>query len=539
VRKFAWLAATLATFAAAAWGDPSEAADKVDEGLERYRAGAFADAAQAFADAQTALPGDPRIAFDRGCALAAQGELDAAIAPLHEAALARDPDLAARARFNLGTTGIAAAKKAFGEKPEAAAPDARKNGLEHLGRAVAHFRDLVRQPGVPEPIAADARHNLELVRLWIKHMVALWAEHDRQKQRQETSLVEFLELLRRRQVALRAVGRALEAEEDSPRRREAVSATAREQRKLGEEIEPLKAKIAGELQAAGAEAVKLLGDRADEAGTAMAAAAERLEAGALRAAREPQTRAATIFDAILAAVVTFPDLVKKGVETQAALVGVTAPLAETPDAAEAASFEDLAEEQGRLERWAHILPRKAEEAKQAAAGFDPSKSAGGPDPEAAKKQMEALAKAADKAIELAPRIASLSKDAVAGLAARKPAEALPKEEAALKLWREIAELLPKQEQQGEDQKKDQEKKDEEKKEDQQKKDPKKEGEKQPEKKEEPKPDPGQQGKEKPPMTKEQAEALLRKARERERKHKEDLKELMEAILAPGGVEKDW
>ena len=171
-----------------------EAASKVREGISSYRAGDYKQAAEVFSEAESAQPDDLRIAFDRGTALAAQGD-DKAVELLQKAALSPDLQLAVAARYNLGCLAAAKAKKRFGEHPEKASPDDRKNGLADLAVAIGHFRDCLRM----DKDHADARHNLELLRVWIKYMESLWEQTDRQKQRDELDLAAFLQMLEEEQ----------------------------------------------------------------------------------------------------------------------------------------------------------------------------------------------------------------------------------------------------------------------------------------------------------------------------------------------------
>ena len=82
-------------------------------------------------------------------------------------------------------------------------------------------------------------------------MQSLWEQADRQKQREETDLPAFLQLLEEKQRGLRAAVRALDAMGESPKRREEQRAAEMAQRKLGEEIGPLKEKIETTLSKAG------------------------------------------------------------------------------------------------------------------------------------------------------------------------------------------------------------------------------------------------------------------------------------------------
>ena len=74
-------------------------------------------------------------------------------------------------------------------------------------------------------------------------MESLWEQNDRQKQREEMDLAAFLQMLEEKQRGLRAAVRALDAMRESPKSREEQRAAEMAERKLGEEIGPLKEKI--------------------------------------------------------------------------------------------------------------------------------------------------------------------------------------------------------------------------------------------------------------------------------------------------------
>ena len=97
-----------------------EAAQEVQTGIAAYQAGDYKQAAAAFSEADVALPDDLRIAFDRGVALAAQGD-DKAVDCSEGGPLA-ELDLAVRARYNLGCLAAAKARKRFGDIPRRPRP---------------------------------------------------------------------------------------------------------------------------------------------------------------------------------------------------------------------------------------------------------------------------------------------------------------------------------------------------------------------------------------------------------------------------------
>ena len=237
-------AAVGAVLAGLIWLSPAdasvgEAARQVREGVQHFQRGQYAEAAKRFAEADVALPDNPRIAYDRACAAAVGKDSEKAVELFQKAALARDDEVAAESHYNLGCVAAAKAKSLFGAQPEEAKPEVRQEGLQLLGQAVAHYRDCLR---VRDGHAA-ARHNLEVLRQWIKHMQQVWAERDRQQRRQEMDLLQMLEMVTAEQASLRQTARAATREEESPRRRQAVTQAGEQQRQLAEEIAPLKEKI--------------------------------------------------------------------------------------------------------------------------------------------------------------------------------------------------------------------------------------------------------------------------------------------------------
>ena len=557
--------------AAEATGASREAVRQVDRGIERFDAGDYEGAATAFAEADVAQPEDPWIAFDRACAHAARGENDEAIELYRQSALARDRSLVVRSRYNLGSLAAGQATTLFGATPENAAPDVRTEGLDLLARAVGHYRGCLEL----DPKHEDARHNLEVIRLWIKQMRSVWQERDRQKQRDEMDLLAFLEIIRGRQRELRTTTKVLTGESDSPRRRQEVAMTASAQRELAEEIEPLKEKIAAahEPKAAGAgnaptganspptpdaeKALELLTRWADDAYAAMDRSALELSERSLAEASRSQSEALTKLNEIQMGVAPFPNLVQQALGAQRLLVGHSeSVVASESDEEPETDFDELVWDQRRVARWSEVLPLKAQQMRETLAAQEATaeKNAGadpkGPNQEAgdaakdAKEKIESFRASIEKAIELAPKAHELADEATGFLEQRQAKEALPIQKDVLKLLEEIAEPLPKEPQ---NQQKEQQQKE---KNDKQKQDePKKqEGKQDPKKKDEPKQDRNQpkkaadeKGKDRKPQSldREQAKSLLRKVRERERKRRDLKKRLQRRLYRPGTVDKDW
>ncbi|MEO1998540.1 MAG: hypothetical protein ABGZ17_25125, partial [Planctomycetaceae bacterium] len=234
---------SLCALATLGFGSDATAVRKVRDGIRQFRAGAWDSAGQAFTEADVAKPDDLRIAFDRACVYAAAGDADKARELLQRVSLSRDATLAVRAHYNLGCLAASQARAVFGEKPSEAASEQRSQGLGMLTTAVGHYRDCLRL----DDSHSAARHNLEVIRLWIKHMQSVWQDRDRQQARQEMKLLEFLAMLETRQTELRSKTRLLDDQPQSPKRRQSISETRIAQQELADEIDPLKEKIQAEV----------------------------------------------------------------------------------------------------------------------------------------------------------------------------------------------------------------------------------------------------------------------------------------------------
>jgi hypothetical protein len=470
---------------------------------------------------------------------------------LQKAALSPELDLAVRARYNLGCMAAAKAQKRFGEHPEKAAANVRKEGLADLAVAVSHFRECLRL----DKEHADARHNLELVRLWMKSMESLWEQNDRQKQREEMDLAAFLQMLEEKQRELRTAARALADTGDSPKSREARRQAEMAQRKLGEEIGPLKEKIEATLSKAAPSAPPASGGKiptgpaavpeelkraianlqslADEAGRAIEAAAGQLHAGKPAETVKPQTEVVEKFNQLYRAVAPYPNLLGRAVAAQQGLassqVEKGSAAGAPQDAPESAWNQDF------VTRYSEVLvPLAKEGLKQLQSvaptppAASPQSAQGGPavNPEEIQKQREGMQRSMEKAVELGPKVETLAREAAQRLRDRKPAEASPKQQEALKLLKEIAEPLPKQKPPPQQNPKDQNKQNQNK-QDQNKQDPKQQNQKQ------------QEQKQQQEDSQQQAEAAIRQVQERQQKRQEMGKQLQQYLSRPGKVEKDW
>jgi hypothetical protein len=427
----------------------------------------------------------------------------------------------------------------------------RRDGLALLSQAIAHYRDCLRH----DPEHEAARYNLELIRQWIKQMQDLWSARDRQQQREEMNLLQLLEMIQAEQEQLRQTARTLQDQDDSPLRRQAVSQSATGQRRLMEEIPPLKKKISETFEspspAAPAspsksppaaavpdaeKAIEVLHGLADKTRQSMQQAAGHLDDQALAEAAAAQAMALDSLNDIYVHVAPFTSLLGKATGLQQALVEAArqivepaasdqqAPIAEDlppPD------IEEMARSQAIVHRWSRILPKKAEQELQqlpaVPAGPPPRDKPATPPPYDPAAKGRELKPALEKAVEVGPKVEELSGEAADQLQQNQVAKTLPNQEEALRLLNEINDLLPEQPPQEKPQ-------EQQPKQDPKDKQPKQDQANQPS----PKPSPDQRK-----MSREQAQALMRKVRERERQRREREKQLRGYMQGGIVVDKDW
>jgi len=590
----------------------STAVEKVREGIRYFVSGEFESADKSFTEADKAEPDNATIAFDRACVLAASSDsekVEEARKYFRDAALARDVGLASRAHYNLGTLSAEQGRATLGENPVEVAPEKREEGVSQLLAAVGHYRDCLNLDKGHQ----DARHNLELIRLFIKHVQDQWAKRDREKAREEKGLLEFLAMIEQRQTELRSAVHVLDKEEDSPQRRQAASELSDSQTELRDEIEPLKDKIAEELAAAQQasagnsaaqdpnrasqmeQAQELLQKIADEAGSKMEAAASEVASATFEDARTKQLESIDRLNEIYMAVAPFTAVLQRATKQQEQLTGTSETLTgydasatkeEPSDTADSEPVEEkeeaespveialpddqypeLAQKQSRVTDWSRMLSLKAQaelpqiEAQLQAAQAQGEANAGNgqtkpatdddgnnddgkaaePDAKSAEEdalaQLEGMKDSLEKAIELGPKVEEHSRAAADSLQATELLKALPDQQEALKLLREIAEPLKKDDQQqGDDQQnQDQQNEDGDKGDQNQQSQNDQQKDQSEQQKQQKQQEQQQQGQ----SQRERAMSTLRRAREREREHRDLQKQLQQLIGGRIRVDRDW
>lgn len=514
------------------------------QGLQFYREDAFDKAREKFATARDEFDKADAAkaavaAFDEACASHRNGDVDHAREWYLKAGLAHDRRLAAAAHFNLGTLSAEEARRLAGDRPEAVPADKRQEILDQLKGAVASFRhSLELAPDNPR-----ARRDIELVRQWVKYYTGKWYEHDRQKRREETNLVAFLEYLIETQRALRESVKALPATAPA----DAFAELKRLQDELHEEIPPLREKIRSELQppdSAGGNApppssqeleqgLTLLTGWADEAGEKMSHASRKLAARQATKAMSDQQTAIDELEKIWEAVIPFHPLLARDLADQTQISRTLEPPAsheskpddgdqseeplpegeknepavpspsptqpsQTLHPALATASEDLTrlvDMQQRTSRRTQLLKLKAEAELERLEKSPPPDAAQKTDEEpqgtdASHPQPvdpEQLKAGFQKAIELAPKAVEQMELATQALGQKQRQAAYPPAEEARRILEEIQKAQPRQEQpdqkQDQDKRKDDEKKDDQQKQDQQDEEKQDEKEKEDEKKE--------------------------------------------------------
>ena len=515
----------------------AEPAAAVREGLRLYSQEQFEDARTQFAAAteeldKRKLAASAIAAFDEACAAHRKGDLEHARECYLRAGLSTDRSIAVAAHYNLGMLAADKAKATCGENPQLVAAEQRKEILEQLSLAIVAYRHCLELQSDHTP----SRRNIELVRQWIKYYTDRWRELDRQKRRDESNLLKFLEFLIQTQTSLKETVSQLK----EPVRSNTFAELKRAQEELNEELPTLREKIDQELRpkqesptgtAKAApeeldEGIKLLQSWTDTASEKMSAASRRLGAKDPAKAIIEQTAAVEELDRIWDAVIPFHPLLAKDLADQTMIARTLAPAPsdlpkrqdstddpgddqlpsqteETPETPASPvrqppaqieiaedDFHRLEDLQARTLKRTQLLAPKAEselkqlEATPAAPAADedslqtkdPGSGASQVDPEQVKAGYR-------KAIELAPQAVEKMEAAIKSLKQKDRQAAAERTEEARQILEEIQQAQPKNDQKNEqnqqDQKKDNSQDQSDQNQDQQKKDDEKKSDENP------------------------------------------------------------
>ncbi len=516
-----------------------EPSSEVREGLKLYSQEKYDEAQQKFSSAVEHLEESKAesvavAAFDNACAYHRKGEIEKARENYLRAGLSQDRLIATTAHFNLGNLSAEQARTAAGEKPELLAADKRQGVLDQLKLAVDAYRHCLEL----QPDHAQSRKNLELVRLWIKYYTDKWREMDRQKRRDESNLLVFLEYLRTTQKGLKENVESLPSKVPS----DVFAELKLAQDELAEEIPTLKEKIATELKppaddsnsnaqtASNAnlpgqkepdqkeleEGIRMLQSWAEAAGGHMFSSSSSLAKRVPAESSSSQQAAVDELDKIWDAIIPFHPLLAKELSEQTAIARAlktdsggteTEPkdaaddtekvIPKEDEPADDSLFEEpkkqtqvlqiaddqlpqLKKDQERTLRKARMLAPKAEMELQQLEANPPPEQPAAPDPATpeanAPKQVdpEEVKAGLRTAIALAPKAVTEMESALESLNQKDLPKAAVATEEARRILEEIQQAQPKNEQKQDEQQQDQNKQQDEQKQNDEKKDPSKE-----------------------------------------------------------------
>lgn len=184
----------------------------IEKGLRQYEQLDFEKASETFGKAGASLrdakSNEQHIAyFDQACAEHRLGNRNKAIELYLQAAMARDRSLAARANFNLARVHVDSAKDIWQNgSPILEKKEDREKLVDEATKAIAAYRSSLEL----DPNATPSKKNIEIVRQWLKVVTDQWNEHDLNKRRNETDLVQFLDYMQTTQNEILSASTKLE-----------------------------------------------------------------------------------------------------------------------------------------------------------------------------------------------------------------------------------------------------------------------------------------------------------------------------------------
>lgn len=227
-------------------GAPSVFADssaRIREATEAFRSGDYLKAAEGFREAEQAKPSDLRLAFNQGSSLAAVGKFDEAVEVLKKSALAPDKKIATNSLNLLGQIAVDRVKQLLSAPPESTPTEQHAEVFEKLRIAEQYYAEALSL----DPENSEALLALELIRAWRTRIHRLWDLAERQTKRQS----DFLERLRWLENWQEELGRNVaekNGEPNSPKKFQAFYRTAENQNRLTEELAVLRDDFQKELE---------------------------------------------------------------------------------------------------------------------------------------------------------------------------------------------------------------------------------------------------------------------------------------------------
>ena len=494
----------------------------VDKGTESFASGDYAQAVATFAEAEKESPGDLRITYNLGVAQAASGDFTGAVATLRKSALAKDADIASKSLILIGDIAVVQSRLLLVPPPGETPPQDRSTIFELLAVAERTYLEAVElKPSEQESL----RRNIEQIRAWKSRTESDWNLADREKKRKELELPQRFDWLEQWERKIRTNLKRTVSEADSPKKFQAFYEASKEQQRLLEEIPPLKDSLRQALPEEAAtlfaSAVGTLGETATVANNALR---EMQGQTALDAATTTVERLAYLKDSLY----PFEAIVQEATTKQESLCKVNS----DGDA----DFDEQAWMQNSVAVKMPLMLVKAQQKSE--------------------EDSENLRQAKELAIQHASEIESSAAAAAEFLREKSPEAALPQQERALELLREIMKHLQQNQDQQQNQEQDgEQQQDQDKKQDQDQnrneqgsKDQQNQnaGQDQNEKKEENQPSTKEKlpaGKEQMPQEKqeelEKAQRMLRQVKRWQQSADERREKVRALLMQMDPIDKDW
>ncbi len=422
------------------------ARDEVRSATEAFRSGDYLKASEAFATAAEQNPEDARIAYNHAAALAAAGKSDDAATILEKTAVASDKAVAVRSLLLLGGTAVEQARKTL--SAEDVTPERRQEILDRLASAEKSYSEILQI----DPAHQTARRNLEELRAWRDRIRKEWLDADLVKHRQE-EITGRLGWLEDWQDELHGRIQTREAEPDSPRKFQGLYETGKDQRRLADELALLQDDLRqhqAERTGQGAEEGEIQGmeqfvDELDSLRTKAVGVEDRLARFETKEAMDEARQIQEQLSRARLHLSSFEEIVQEAERRQSALCDVNPESGKTVEDPRLQGLRDHPDEQNRRQKavasWMPLMVYRARQAIQELS----SQNTPAPEPDSPE---DARRKSLELAIQYGPKIAELAEDAADLLSRNAPEVALPHQQRALELIREI---LRQEQQQNQDQ----------------------------------------------------------------------------------------
>lgn len=420
------------------------------EATEAFHSGNYVRAAELFSEAGQAAPEDLRLAFNRGSALAAAGKSVEATEILHRSAISPDKEIASKSLTLLGRIAVDRVRQSLSDPPDTTPADQQGKIFEQLDIAEKYY---------VEAISLDPRNRIlqsavEQIRAWRTHIESLWNLAERQAKRTE-DVSERLHWLENWQ---ETIGKAVAKENNkpnTPQKFQTLYENAAEQERLTEEIAVLEDEFRRQLDETGKTAAysddgsNAEGEDADDQAALQLIVKELQRLKELSEQTRRQLRDFRDGEALVSGqnllrrlnrlrmnLAPFEMIVQEAERLQAELCRENSSNAAAAIDSGAEPVEttvpEQAERQRRVASWMPLMVFRAQEQLDA---VEQSNAEGQPLLDEQRHPLEL-------AVQFGPKIETSAENAAGSLQNNRPDEALPEQNEALRMLREILKNMP-------------------------------------------------------------------------------------------------